>query len=389
MKMKTLPIFLAFFIMGFGDAVGTLVAFAVQEFGISRATAGLLPFFGFVAYALFSVPVGVLADKRGKKFVLILGLVIVLAGELLPVISISKYVYLVFAIFLIGSGMTVLQVAGNPIMRDVSDPGKYSRNLTFAQFIKSIGSNTAPYVVPLAVSIGLVWTRIFTIYAAVVFVTLLAVLVLKIHETREAADKAPVSLGSSFGLLKEPFVFLMVLGIFLYVGAEVGLNSWIASYLKESFNLDIEKMATLGIGFFLTALAVGRLLGSVILSFMSAKRFFIVSSIIGVLSILGLFMPVKEVAIACVFLAGLSFANIFPLIFSILIDSKPEKSGELSGLLCMAIFGGAVIPYLMGLIADSYSVLVSFVLPLLSFVFITYLAFKSLKTEVATPAAAI
>lgn len=388
MKLKTLPIFLAFFIMGFGDAVGTLVAFSVREFGISKGTAGLLPFFGFVAYALFSVPAGVLADKRGKKFVLVLGLLVVLAGEILPVISISKYVYLVFAIFLIGSGMTVLQVAGNPIMRDVSDPGKYSRNLTFAQFIKSIGSNTAPYVVPLAVSMGLLWSRIFTIYAAVVFVTLLAVLVLKIEETREADGKAPVSLGSSFGLLREPFVFLMVLGIFLYVGAEVGMNSWIASYLKESFGLDIEKMATLGIGFFLTALAVGRLLGSVILSFMSAKKFFIVSSLVAVLSILGMFLPLKEVAIVSVFLAGLAFANIFPLIFSILIDSKPEKSGELSGLLCMAIFGGGVIPSIMGLIADRYSVLASFLLPLLSLVFITYLAFKSLRMEVTSPVVA-
>ena len=379
MKLKTLPIFLAFFVMGFGDAVGTLVAFAVREFNISKGLAGLLPFFGLVAYALFSVPVGVLADRKGKKFVLILGLLIVLAGEVLPVVTISKYFYLVFAIFLIGSGITVLQVAGNPIMREVSDSGMYPRNLTFAQFIKSIGSNTAPYVVPLVVSMGMVWTRIFSIYAGVVFVTLMAVLLLKIHETQETNGKTPVSLGSSFGLLKEPFVFLMVLGIFLYVGAEVGLNSWIASYLKESFALDIEKMATLGIGFFLTALAVGRLLGSVILSFTSAKKFFVASSLLAILAILGLFFPVKHVAIACVFLAGLAFANIFPLIFSILIDSKPEKSGELSGLLCMAICGGAVIPYLMGVIADRYSVLASFTLPLLSFVFISYLAFKALR----------
>ena len=388
MNLKTLPIFLAFFIMGFGDAVGTLVAFAVREFNISKGVAGLLPFFGFVAYALFSVPAGVVADKKGKKFVLVLGLLVVLAGELLPVISISKYVHLVIAIFLIGSGMTVLQVAGNPIMRDVSESGMYSRNLTFAQFIKSIGSNTAPYVVPLVVSLGMVWTRIFSIYAAVVFVALLAVLLLKIHETEVVNGKSPVSLGSSFALMREPFVFLMVLGIFLYVGAEVGLNSWIATYLKESFALDIEKMATLGIGFFLTALAVGRLLGSVILSFTSAKKFFVVSSLLAILGILGLFFPIKAIAISCVFLAGLAFANIFPLIFSILIDSNPEKSGELSGLLCMAIFGGAVIPYVMGVIADRFTVQASFSVPLFSFVFISYLAFKALGKERISPAVA-
>jgi MFS transporter, FHS family, L-fucose permease len=387
MKLRTLPIFLTFFIMGFGDAIGTLVGFAIKEFNISKGTAGLLPFFGFLAYALFSVPVGVLADKKGKKFVLVLGLTIVLVGEILPVISISRYMYMVFAIFLIGSGMTVIQVAGNPIMRDVSEAGKFSRNLTFAQFIKSIGSNTAPYVVPLVLSMGLLWTRIFSIYAAVVLVALLAVLMLKIDESQPGEQETPVSLKSSFSLLAEPYVFLMVLGIFLYVGAEVGLNSWISTYLKDSFALDLEKMATLGIGFFLTALAVGRLLGSVILTFMSAKKFFVITSILGVISILGLFVAVKEVAMACVFLAGLSFANIFPLIFSILIDSKPEKSGELSGLLCMAIFGGAIVPSLMGLIADSFSVLWSFTLPLLSFVFIMVLALVSLRRGAASASA--
>ncbi len=386
MKMRTLPIFLAFFIMGFGDAVGTLVAFAVREFNISKGAAGLLPFFGFLAYAILSVPVGVLADKKGKKFVLVLGLMIVLVGEFLPVVSMSHYAYLVFAIFLIGSGMTILQVAGNPIMRDVSDPGKYSRNLTFAQFIKSIGSNTAPYVVPLVVSLGFVWTKIFSIYAVVVFITLLIVLGLKVKETSQDSAQTPVSLASSFRLLREPYVFLMVMGIFLYVGAEVGLNSWIATYLKDSYGLDIDKMATLGIGFFLSALAIGRLLGSVILSFMPPKKFFMVTSLLAVLSLLGMCASVKMIAIAAVFLAGLAFANIFPLIFSILIDSKPEKSGELSGLLCMAIFGGAVIPYFMGLIADRFSIQASFILPLLSFLFITYLAFKSLRA--ASPAAA-
>ena len=79
---RALPIFLAFFVMGFVDAVGTLVGFAKTEFRLTGAEAGLLPFFGFVAFALFSVPAGVLADRRGKRFLLLLSLAVVLAGQI-------------------------------------------------------------------------------------------------------------------------------------------------------------------------------------------------------------------------------------------------------------------------------------------------------------------
>jgi len=109
---RILPIFLAFFVMGFVDAVGTLVGFAEKEFHLSGAAAGLLPFCGFIAFAIFSVPAGVFADRRGKKALLVLSLAVVLAGQLIPSTSIASYPLLLGAIFLIGAGMAALQVAG-------------------------------------------------------------------------------------------------------------------------------------------------------------------------------------------------------------------------------------------------------------------------------------
>jgi fucose permease len=232
MKLRTIPIFLVFFIMGFGDAVGTLVGFVTKEFNLSPAVAGLLPFFGFLAFGLFSVPLGILADKKGQKFVLVLFLSLVLVGELIPVISIARYEYVLIPIFFIGVGITALQVVGNPMMRTVSAPGMFSRNLTFAQFIKSIGSNAAPYILPLVVAMGIAWQSIFGIFALVVAVALVSVSFLKIEKDNSETKKNGASLKSSFALLKEPYVLMMVLGIFFYVGAEVGLNSWIARLLQ-------------------------------------------------------------------------------------------------------------------------------------------------------------
>lgn len=373
MRLKTVPIFVVFFIMGFGDAVGTLVGFVQEEFSISPALAGLLPFFGFLAFGLFSVPFGIMAGRKGKKYVLVFALILVTLGELIPVISIGRYIYILAAIFLIGVGMTALQVAGNPIMRDVSAPGRFSRDLTFAQFIKSIGSNTAPYVVPLVVVLGLAWNGIFTIYAIVAGITLVVVMMIKFDETAGEEQAETVSVRSSFALLKEPFVLMMVLGIFFYVGAEVGLNSWIATFLSDKFGFDLASMATLGIGFFLTALAIGRLFGSIVLNFLTPSKFFLYTSILGVVGILGMFSGSQTLVLISIFLAGLAFGNIFPLIFSILIDSMPERSNELSGLMVMAIVGGALIPPIMGLIAST-SITLSFLIPLAIFVYITFLA---------------
>ncbi len=374
--MRTVPIFVVFFIMGFGDAVGTLVGFVQSEFNISPAMAGLLPFFGFLAFGLFSVPFGIMGGRKGKKYVLVFALILITLGELIPVISIGRYIYILAAIFLIGVGMTALQVAGNPIMRDVSAEGRFSRNLTFAQFIKSIGSNTAPYVVPLVVALGLAWNGIFTIYAIVAGITLLVVATMKFEESAEEEPAQIPSMRSSFALLKEPFVLMMVLGIFFYVGAEVGLNSWIATFLADKFGFDLESMATLGIGFFLTALAIGRLFGSIVLNFLSPKKFFLYTSILGVVGILGMFTGSQTLVLISIFLTGLAFGNIFPLIFSILIDSMPERSNELSGLMVMAIVGGALIPPIMGLIATT-SITLSFLIPLAIFLYITVLAVYS------------
>jgi len=367
--LRALPIFLAFFVMGFVDAVGTLVGFAKTEFRLSGAEAGLLPFFGFVAFALFSVPAGVVADRRGKRFLLLASLAVVLAGQLLASLPLSSYGRLLAAIFLIGVGMAALQVAGNPMMRDVSAPGRYARNLTFAQFLKSLGSISGPYLAALLVGAGLAWGRIFPVFAVVTLAALLSALFLP-ASAREAGDR-PASVASSFALLKDPAVAMAVAGIFLYVGAEVGLNSWLATLLSRSFGMDLGSSATRwGPGLFFVALAVGRLLGSAILGFLDARRFFRVSALVGLWGLALLLAGGREAALAGVVLCGLGFANIWPLVFALTIERRPESSGALSGLMCMAIFGGAALPAVMGLVADRAGVRVAFAVPIACFLYL-------------------
>jgi MFS transporter, FHS family, L-fucose permease len=386
LRFRTLPIFLGFFVMGFVDAVGTLVGFAEKEFHLSGAQAGLLPFFGFVAFALFSVPAGAVADRRGRKFLMAASLAVVLCGQLIPCLSVARYGLLLGAIFLIGAGMAALQVAGNPIMRDVSAPGRYARNLTFAQFVKSLGSISGPYLTAQLIVLGFAWYRVFPVFAGVTLLTLLLVAALPIAESK--GDETPAGVGSSFALLAQPPVALAVLGIFLYVGAEVGLNSWLATLLARGFGMDLGSSATrLGPGLFFIALAAGRLLGSGVLSFIGPRRFFLISALLGLAGLGLLLLGSRPLALAGIAACGLGFANVWPLVFALTVESRPERTGALSGLMCMAIFGGAVMPALMGLVADHAGVRLAFLVPVAAFVYLTLLALGSQRGSAARPAA--
>lgn len=379
MRIKTLPIFLAFLCMGFGDAVGPFVGLAKQKFALSNTVAQLIQFMGFIMFGILSIPMGIYQDKKGKKFILMLGLLIALLGLVIPILGgLSSFGLFLLTVLLLGAGATTLQVAGNPIMRDVSAEGSYSRNLSLGQFVKAIGSLTGPVIPAVAASyFNTDWIILFPIYSAFLLLTLVTVGMLNIEESKPADKTA--SFSSCFKLLKDKYVLMMVLGIFLYVGAEQSMSSGIPLYLESEFGVDIEKLGVLGTGFFFTALMIGRFLGGIIMKWLDPKKFYIITSIISIVSILGLFVHNEVIATISVFLIGLGFANIFPLIFSITVDKMPERSNELSGLMVTAIVGGAFIPMLRGIVADLSNNTLSFIVPLLVVFYLTYTAFYTYK----------
>jgi fucose permease len=370
MRFRTLPVFLAFLAMGFGDAVGPFVGLAKNEFQLSNTVATLIPFVGLCMFGLLSVPFGVFQDKRGKKLVLIMGLCVILAGLLNASFGLDSFARFLLTVLLVGAGAAILQVAGNPIMRDVSSQGKYSRNLSLGQFVKAIGSLSGP-VIPVVAAryFGASWKVIFPIYAVAILITLLAVAALRV-DRKEPEHKA-ATLASCLALLKNGYVLAMVTAIFLYVGAEVCVSAGIPLYLKERFDIDINRVGLLGTGLFFTALTIGRLSGGVILNWMAPRKLFLLTCAASVAGLLGLWVPDRTVAVASFFLAGLGFANIFPLVFSLAVESLPERVNELSGLMVTAIVGGAFLPPLMGLAADHATVQIGFLVPLAAILYVT------------------
>ncbi|HVA66162.1 MAG TPA: MFS transporter [Elusimicrobiota bacterium] len=399
---KTAPVFLAFLAMGFADVAGPLVSLAQQTFALSTFMAELLPFSGFLFFGLLSVPMGVLQDRKGKKYLLVLGLSVALAGLLIPIVSglygpkpviapgaVGQFYVVMASILLLGAGAAILQVVGNPVMRDVSPPGAYSRNLSLAQGVKAVGSSLGFLLPPLALAyLGLDWPLLFPVYAALSALALLACLPLELHEAKDPAS-APATLGSCLALLAQNrFVLLMSAGIFVYVGAEVCLSSGVPLLLKNVFGIGSFGLWISWTLFFLPIM-LGRFAGALILRRMRPALFLALTSALSIAGLLLLIAGPRDAAFLGSVLAGLGFANVFPLIFSITVDAYPAQSNEISGLMITAIVGGAIIPPLMGLLADAAgSVRWGFLTPLAAFAYIAWLAAANLRAEAAPEAPA-
>jgi fucose permease len=377
MRFKILPIFLAFFLMGLADAMGPN-ADAVKDFyHISNVMSTLLPFVVFIAFAVFSVPGGLLAARIGKKKLLMLGLGINAAALVIPSLYAPSFPVLLACIFFLGVGTTFLQVAGNPIVRDVSPEGAYSRNLSFAQGIKGLGSTASTWLVTALGTFvffkSMGWRAAFPFFCFLMILAFVSVAFVKVKETK---TELPPSIGSSLSLLKEPVFFRAVLGIFLYVGAESSMGRFLKPTLHD-FGLNEQDAGFYGPALFFLMLTVGRLMGGAVLTVMSPRNCFRLSALLGLVGAAAFMSNSKWLSFAGVVAAGLGFANIWPMLFSITVEERPERANELSGLMCMAISGGAVVPMVMGQLKDLNMGALSFVVPAGCFAYLLLLSFRS------------
>ena len=151
----------------------------------------------------------------------------------------------------------------------------------------------------------------------------------------------------------------MALGIFFLVGADVGMNTNIANYLQSAFDLSLEQ-ASLGISIYFAALMIGRFMGVFILNWLPAKKFLVWTTVLALLSMLVMiFAPSVLVARIAIFMVGLGSGNLFPLIFAITLEKMPDRANEVSGLMIMAISGGAIIPPVMGVVSTNLGIIAS------------------------------
>lgn len=389
-QLSLISVFFVFLAMGFGDAAGQLVSVVEKAFNVSPFTASLVSLSGMIMFGVLSVPTGVWQSKIGKKKMLTIGLVLFLAGAMLPIIAFN-FPIILLAVLLMGAGATILQVSGNPLIRDVADEGQYSSMLSFAQSLKAIGTLSTSLILVLigtslmkygwfsftpegGETIDMGFRILFPIFAVVLLVTLVMVMAF-VPDNISKSDEKPTTLGNCIRALGDPYILMMFLAIFFYCGAEASMFNRIPSILIEN-NPGITP--ALGNIVLIISLFVGRFLGGVILRKMSAKKFLGITIAISFLGNLLLFMPYNAFTTWLSFiLIGIGFANIFPLFFSICVDHKPEMSNEISGLMTTAIVGAAIVPLLTGAMAG-VGIRYAFIVPLCC---LAYLCFVTARVS--------
>ena len=368
---QLLPVLLAYIVMGFVDIVGVATGYAKNDFQLSNGVAQLIPTLAFIWFLVFSTPTGILQDKYGKRFMLNVGMVLTGIGMIIPLIQYSFSSLLIGIIFL-GIGNTVVQVSANPLLMDVVPREKFSSFMSLSQFIKAICSLLGPIITTaVAVRFG-DWKIVFMVYAITSFIAVAWLYFTRIQEVKP--ERAPATFKSCFSLLNRRFIVLMVLAILFIVGADVGMNSNIANYLNKRFDLSLEQ-ASLGISVYFFALMTGRFLGAVGLSFLSSRKFLLGSAIVAVIGlILMIIAPTVLIARIGIFITGLGSGNLFPLIFAVTVNKMPERANEISGLMIMAVSGGALIPPLMGVVSDNLGVIASLFLLVICLLYVLLVA---------------
>ena len=354
-----IPVFLAFFVMSFNDLVGTGVDELKQSTDTPRYILQLIPFVGLIWFFLLSVPVGIWQDKIGKKKALNTGIAITALGLFVPVLGNTLPIILI-AFALVGIGNTIIQVSANPLLIDIVPDDKASSSMSFSQFIKSVGSMVGPFV---AAVIGPViadlfgdtnaegaWRYGLYLFGVIALISWVWLALVNVNETKPKGNRA--SFKSCFKLLNNRFILIMVMGIFVVVGIDVAMNSNIGNFLELKIGINAET-AKYGKSMYFFAKMIGTFIGAILLTKYSPRKFLVGSSLLAVLSLIALaFTPSAIGAWVIIFIISLGVSNIFPLIFSIAVSKIPERSNEISGLMMMAMSGGAFIPFLVGFTMD-------------------------------------
>lgn len=371
-----MPVLMGFFVMSFVDLVGIGVDRVSADMDLGATLAQLIPSAAFLWFLLLSVPAGVLQSRLGKRFMLNVGMGVTALGLLVPYFFYSFEMVLAgFA--LMGIGNTIVQVSANPLLVDVVPGNRRSSFLSFSQFIKAVGSMLGAPLAALFASWFGDWKLIFLVFGIVSVLSVLWLSSVKVEESGAGGIKA--SFSSSFKLLGNSFVLMMVLSIFLIVGVDVGFNSNSGQFLIRQFGID-PIAAESGRSVYFFGRMLGTFAGAIMLTRIPSGKFLFGSSLLGILFFIALLLIKSQAAAwVLVFLTGLAVANIWPLVFSITVEKHPERSNEISGLMMMAVSGGAFIPLLAGWLSEMINMIAGISVLIVCMVYIFFVSIYCLK----------
>jgi fucose permease len=366
-------VFLTFFVMSLlTNILGPIVPDIISSFKVSLAAAALLPFSFFIAYGVMSIPAGFLVERFGEKPVMIAAFLAGTAGSLSFAFH-PSYPVAIVSLFVMGSGMATLQTAINPLLRVAGGEEHFAFNSAFAQLIFGIASFISPYLYSyLVLNLGsaksnenlllrllgkltpsaLPWASLYWIFA---LFTLLMIAVLSFSRFPRVERTADESAGSRemYGsLFRKPLVWAFFFAVFAYVGSEQGTADWISQFLSTYHGFDPHTTGATAVSWFWGLLTAGCFIGMGLLKLFDS-RYVLIGTCAGAILCLSaaLFGPARISLIAFPAI-GLFASVMWPILVSLGLNSVAEHHGSFAGILSTGIMGGAVVPVIIGRIAD-------------------------------------
>ena len=387
-----------FFMMGFITCMNDILIPHLKDiFTLTNVQAMLVQFCFFTAYAIMSIPMGHLVGKIGYKNGVIGGFLLTAVGCLLfyPAADSQSYPTFLGALFILASGVTLLQVAGNPYVTLLAKPGKESATLTLVQAFNSLGTTIAPiigahFILADAAQKASKAEQIASVQIPYLglagLLILLAVFVkmIRLPDARKiAVEESEHNHDGKTSVWQYKHLILGVVGIFCYVGAEVSIGSFMVNILGFLKGLSHAEGAKL-LSYYWGGAMVGRFLGSAVMARVAPNRYLAFNaSVATALLVIAIMVGKGNVDIAMWALIAIGFFNsiMFPTIFSLATKNLGKFTNSASGILCTAIVGGALIPVLQGKIADDFGMMISYVAPAVCYLYIVFFALKGYKAD--------
>jgi MFS transporter, FHS family, L-fucose permease len=368
-------IMLTFFVISFlTNIIGALIPDIKSGFHLSLTEVAILPFAFFIAYGVMSIPSGIMNEKYKEKKIMVAAFVVSFVGSLLLVLF-PNYSSYIISLFLIGCGMAMLQVVINPLLRTSGGEENYAFNSVLAQLIFGAASFISPLVysylvVNLAnkgdidpvqrifasvVPQNLPWISLYWVFAAVSLIMFVVILISRFPKVILSKDEKAGALKVHLDLLRNPIVILFFVAMFCYVGTEQGTANWISQFLYEYHHYDPQTTGASAVAYFWGLMTAGGVLGLFLLKIMDSAKVLIAFTILAIITLsIGLFTGSDRVALYAFPTVGFFASVMYPIIFSLALNSLEEHHGAFSGILLTGIIGGAVIPLIIGAIGDHF-----------------------------------
>lgn len=375
-----LPVLFGFFVMGFCDIVGISSDYAQSAFGWSNTMTGFVPSMVFVWFLFLGVPIGIKMDKWGRKNTVLLSMVITVMGMIIPLINYNS-VTTMAAYALLGIGNAILQVSLNPLLSNVvTDKKMLTSSLTAGQVVKAISSLAGPQIVLLAVNYfgngdTQLWYLSFPILGAITLMSGIWLWVSPIQREQSHESKRDSSFAETLSLLRDKKILLLFLGIFFVVGVDVATNFISSKILIARFGWE-KADASIAPQIYFFSRTVGALLGTFLMTKIAEMKYFRINILlaIGVLIVLAL-VNNEIVNLASIGAIGFLASCIFPIIYSMAVQARPEKANQISGLMITAVAGGGAVTPLIGVATDVVGIVGGVLVILLCVLYLTYCAF--------------